>query len=47
MQQTVGDAQDALTAVWLVAGEDLNAWNEAAAAAESDDCESQKTVCGL
>lgn len=44
----VGDTEDALTAVWPVAGGNRRVWNEAAAAtAGSDVWESQETVGGL
>ena len=39
-----GDTEDALTAVWLVAGGNRRVWNQAVAAAGSDVCESQETV---
>ncbi len=41
------DAEDALTAVWPVAGGNRRVWNEAAATAGSDVRESQETVGGL
>lgn len=47
MDWLVRDAEDALTAVWPVAGENHRAWNEAAVAAGSDLCESQETVGGM
>lgn len=47
MERMVRDTEDALTAVWPVAGENHRAWKEAAAAAGSDAFESQETVGGL
>lgn len=43
----VEDTEDALTAVWPVAGGNRGVWNEAAAAAGSDMYVSQETVGGL
>lgn len=45
MGRMVGDTEDALTAVWPVAGGNRRVWNEAAAG--SDVRKSQETVGGL
>ncbi len=47
MGRMVGDTEDALTAVWPVAGGNHRVWNKAAVAAGSEKCESQETVGGL
>lgn len=43
----VADTEDALAAVWPVAGENRGTWKQGAAAAGSDACESQETVGGM
>lgn len=47
MGRMVGDTEDALTAVWPVAGGNRRVWNKTAATGGSDVCESQETAGGL
>lgn len=47
MGRMVGDTEDALTAVWPVAGGNRRVWNEPDAAAGSYASRSQETAGGL